>query len=229
MRPVDEQWIEILRIQALCARYCLTIDTQDGEGWAGCFTEDGAFEFDGWVIRGRPALREYADAHARVVRGRHLTTDLLYEVDGDVATGRSASVVTLATAAGYKILGSGEYQDRLIKQDGQWRIAYRRLRNDRLVSDPSVAVNVADADVAAVVGHLLAAARRLGTQMSDTQGRQARADVGVRTHALAGWLCRTFPNPIIGRRHAERENLGPPLRKRRCDRRRPYVRRRAHR
>lgn len=54
MRPVDEQWIEILRIQALCARYCLTIDTQDGEGWAGCFTEDGAFEFDGWVIRGRP-------------------------------------------------------------------------------------------------------------------------------------------------------------------------------
>lgn len=106
MRPVDEQWIEILRIQALCARYCLTIDTQDGEGWAGCFTEDGAFEFDGWVIRGRPALREYADAHARVVRGRHLTTDLLYEVDGDVATGRSASVVTLATAAGYKILGS---------------------------------------------------------------------------------------------------------------------------
>lgn len=168
MRPLDEQWIEILRIQALCARYCLTIDTQDGEGWAGCFTEDGAFEFDGWVIRGRPALREYADAHARVVRGRHLTTDLLYEVDGDVATGRSASVVTLATAAGYKILGSGEYQDRLIKQDGQWRIAYRRLRNDRLVSDPSVAVNVADADVAAVVGHLLAAARRLGTQMSDT-------------------------------------------------------------
>lgn len=168
MRPVDEQWIEILRIQALCARYCLTIDIQDGEGWAGCFTEDGAFEFDGWVIRGRPALREYADAHARVVRGRHLTTDLLYEVDGDVATGRSASVVTLATAAGYKILGSGEYQDRLIKQDGQWRIAYRRLRNDRLVSDPSVAVNVADADVAAVVGHLLAAARRLGTQMSDT-------------------------------------------------------------
>lgn len=89
------------------------------------------------------------------MRGRHLTTDLLYEVDGDVATGRSASVVTLATAAGYKILGSGEYQDRLIKQDGQWRIAYRRLRNDRLVSDPSVAVNVADADVAAVVGHLL--------------------------------------------------------------------------
>ncbi|COV94105.1 Uncharacterised protein [Mycobacterium tuberculosis] len=31
-----------------------------------------------------------------------------------------------------------------------------------------MAVNVADADVAAVVGHLLAAARRLGTQMSDT-------------------------------------------------------------
>ncbi len=43
---------------------------------------------------------------------------------------------------------------------------YRRLRNDRLVSDdPSVAVSVADADVAAVVGRLLAA-RAGRTQMA---------------------------------------------------------------
>jgi hypothetical protein len=33
----------------------------------------GAFEFDGHVVRGCAALREYAEAHTRVLRGRHLT------------------------------------------------------------------------------------------------------------------------------------------------------------
>ena len=37
---------------------CHTIDAQDSEGWADCFTADGIFDFDGWVIQGRPALRE---------------------------------------------------------------------------------------------------------------------------------------------------------------------------
>lgn len=91
MRPVDEQWIEILRIQALCARYCLTIDTQDGEGWAGCFTEDGAFEFDGWVIRGRPALREYADAHARALGAEGIRVDTRCELRAGVQKALAAT------------------------------------------------------------------------------------------------------------------------------------------
>ncbi len=51
-----------------------------------------------------------------------MTTDLLYEVDGDVATGRSASVVLLATAAGYKDQ-LGRVPGSPHQQDGQWRIA----------------------------------------------------------------------------------------------------------
>ncbi len=35
------------------------------------FTEDGAFEFDGWVIRGRPALREYVQMRMPQKCGRH--------------------------------------------------------------------------------------------------------------------------------------------------------------
>jgi hypothetical protein len=161
----EHEWIEKLAIQELCARYCHTIDSQDSEGWAACFTAEGAFEFDGWVIRGRPALAEYAEVHARVMRCRHLTLNGLYEVRGDQATGRSTTVVTLATGGGYKILGQGYYEDRLVKEGGRWLIVHRNVRNDRLVNDPSKPVNLADPDVAELVRHLLDAARRLGQKV----------------------------------------------------------------
>jgi SnoaL-like protein len=71
----------------MCSRYCHTIDAQDSEGWAQCFLPDGAFEFDGHIVRGHRALREYADARTRVLRGRHMTLNHLYEISGDHATG----------------------------------------------------------------------------------------------------------------------------------------------
>jgi len=162
---LEKEWTEKLAIQELCARYCHTIDSQDSEGWAQCFTPDGVFEFDGWAIRGRPALAEYAEVHARVMRCRHLTLNCLYEVSGDRATGRSTTVVTLATEGGYKVLGQGAYEDQMVKEGGQWRIAHRRVRTGRLVADPHKPVNLADPDVAALVGHLLEAAQRLGQKV----------------------------------------------------------------
>jgi uncharacterized protein (TIGR02246 family) len=162
---LEPEWAEKLAIQELCARYCHTIDSQDAAGWAQCFTADGVFEFDGWAIQGRPALAEYAAVHARVMRCRHLTLNCLYEVRGDRATGRSTTVVTLATEGGYKILGQGAYEDQLVKDDGQWRIVHRRVQTDRLVADPQKPVNLADPDVAALVGHLIEAAQRLGRKV----------------------------------------------------------------
>jgi uncharacterized protein (TIGR02246 family) len=159
---MEQQWIEKLAIQELCARYCHTIDSQDSEGWADCFTADGVFAFDGKAIQGRAALREYAEVHARVLRCRHLTLNHLYEVRGDKATGVSTTVVTLATEGGYKILGQAGYEDRLVKEDGRWRIASRKLRTDRLVSNPDKPINLADPDVAVLVGHLVEAMKRLG-------------------------------------------------------------------
>jgi hypothetical protein len=110
-------------------------------------------------------LREYAEVHARHLRCRHLTLNHLYEVRGDTATGTSTTVVTLATQGGYKILGQGAYEDRLVKEGGRWRLASRRDRTDRLVADPDRAINLADPDVASLVAHLVAAARRLGKQV----------------------------------------------------------------
>ena len=162
---MDEPWIEKLAIQELCARYCQTIDSQDCAGWADCFTDNGVFEFDDCAIQGRAALWEYAEAHARVMRCRHMTLNCLYEVRGERATGRSTTVVTLATEGGYKILGQGAYEDQMVKEGGRWHIAHRRVRTDRLVADAHKPVNLADPDVAALVGHLFEAAQRLGQKV----------------------------------------------------------------
>ena len=68
---MEKLWIEKVATQELCTRYCQTIDAQDSDGWARCFLPDGAFEFDGHVVRGYEALREYAEAHTRVLREAH--------------------------------------------------------------------------------------------------------------------------------------------------------------
>ena len=118
---MENVWIEKLAIQELCSRYCQTIDAQDSEEWARCFVPDGSFEFDGHVVRGHQALREYAEAHTRVLRGRHMTLNHLYDVDGERATGCATTVVSIATASGYKIMGQGAYHDDLVKVDGEWK------------------------------------------------------------------------------------------------------------
>lgn len=152
---MNDVWIEKLAIQELCSRYCQTIDTQDSAGWALCFAADGAFEFDGHVVRGHGALREYADAHTRVLRGRHMTLNHLYEVQGDHAIGRATTVVSIATRGGYKIMGQGMYHDDLVKLGGEWKIRHRRVENDKLASDPALLVNLADPDVAVLVQVLI--------------------------------------------------------------------------
>jgi hypothetical protein len=92
-----------------------------------------------------------------------MTVNHLYEVRGHEATGRATTVVTLATEGSYKILGNAGYEDQLVKRDGRWLIAHRKCQTDRLVASPDKAVNLADPDVAALVRHLVEAARRLAT------------------------------------------------------------------
>ena len=68
---LDGAWIDKPAIRELCSRYCQTIDAQDSAEWARCFVPDGSFEFDGHVVRGHQALREYAEAHARAAGATH--------------------------------------------------------------------------------------------------------------------------------------------------------------
>ena len=152
-----------LAIHELCARYTLTLDRHDIEGWASCFTEDGVFGFGNNGLVGREKIAAYGNVHKHLA-SRHLCTSLLYEVDpsGGRATGESSTVLSLATRRGYKLAFMGRYNDELRKVDGEWLFSRRWVTADPLPEDPDFDLLRADPDVASLVQTLLDAYERLG-------------------------------------------------------------------
>ena len=158
-----QPWIEKLKINDLLAEFTLSIDRKDPEGWANCFTEDGLIGFGVRCIRGRDNLRQYAKVHARI-GSRHLTTSPLYEIaeDGQSATGYATTVVTAATAHGFKILFIGSYTDKLKKIDGKWLLEERWVKDEGLPGRPEFFAGSADPDIVEMTQPLYEAFQLLG-------------------------------------------------------------------
>ena len=127
-------------IRQLLARYNYAIDLGDADGWAACFTPDGAFECTG-VPEGSPfggrhagasALRAYATLHYATAKGhaRHWNANLEIDGDGSTATMR-CYLLALSTARPGSLAGStGTYRDRLRKVDGRWLFVERHVAID---------------------------------------------------------------------------------------------------
>ena len=158
-----------LAIQELFARYAHAIDDLDPAAWVACFTADGIFQVGTRAMQGTAALRGYADVHVREIRCRHMMSNFLYEVRGNEAAGQCSMLATLATAGGYRIFAQGRYVDRLVRQDGVWRIAHRKVETDQLASDPTGITSIADPEVAVLVGPLVDAARELGRRVAASE------------------------------------------------------------
>ena len=158
-----------LAIQELFARYAHAIDDLDPAAWAACFTADGIFQVGTRAMQGAAALRGYADVHVREIRCRHMMSNFLYEVRGNEAAGQCSMLATLATAGGYRIFAQGRYVDRLVRQDGVWRIAHRKVETDQLASDPTGITSIADPEVAVLVRPLVDAARKLGRRVAASE------------------------------------------------------------
>ncbi len=133
------------RIEDLMGRYMFAFDWQDGDAYAATFTEDGVLEFAGGIEQGRAELkqvmvdmaaREAAKAAAsfppRRHRVRHYVSNLVLEIDGDRA--RSTSYwweFNNDARAGRPYLGTyGHYEDELVRVDGEWLFAKRKIFNE---------------------------------------------------------------------------------------------------
>lgn len=158
-----EIWVEQQKIHELCARYTLTLDRHDIEGWIDCFTEEGVFGFGDRALRGRGKIAAYGRVHADLA-SRHLNTSLLFEIDssGKCATGQSAVVLTLAKRQGYKVAFLGRYDDEVVKVNGRWLFSRRWVIADPLPEDPEFDLLSADPELASLVQRLLDAYQRLG-------------------------------------------------------------------
>jgi 3-phenylpropionate/cinnamic acid dioxygenase small subunit len=110
-------------ISDLLARYCLTLDQDDVEGWVALFTPDAVYEVYGRSFVGHEGLRKLL---AGAPGGLHLGGPPVIElVDHDHArTTQNLLFVDRASGAAR----SAVYSDELRRTPDGWRIARRRCR-----------------------------------------------------------------------------------------------------
>jgi ketosteroid isomerase-like protein len=122
-------------IVELIARYNYAIDHEDYPGWANTFAPDGVFH----GIIGKFAAHKELDKFIASVKNltatspnlRHYVTNILPEINGNEARCTCFLLMTSTTKeGGSKIAAAGEYEDRLVKINGQWLFLERVVRVD---------------------------------------------------------------------------------------------------
>jgi hypothetical protein len=125
-----------LAILQLEAEYARTWDSQDADGWAACFTDDGAFEMgsvpDGLAalrFAGRAELTEFCRVGSGRYEGIHLLSapSLNFDEDGSRAWGwvhfsyydRDRKTGTVRQVVGV-------YAVTYVRDEDRWRMALRR-------------------------------------------------------------------------------------------------------
>lgn len=123
---------DLLAIQQLYARYNHAIDFGDAEAWAECFTPDGVFASSARrETVGREALRAFAEAFSRQMKGRHWTNNLVVEGDGDEASGRCYLALYVLGEGGARLMTTGVYHDELVRTAQGWRFRRRDVTLDQ--------------------------------------------------------------------------------------------------
>jgi 3-phenylpropionate/cinnamic acid dioxygenase small subunit len=130
-------------IENLIARYAYLVDDGDFEGLAVLFA-DAEFRLNGSAPIAGPEVPAFARATLRTYddgtpRTRHVTTNLLIEVDeaAGTATGRAYFTVFQALPDfPLQPIAAGRYADRFTRRGGTWHFTARAVSTD-LVGDVS--------------------------------------------------------------------------------------------
>ena len=134
-------------IEDLQARYLFAFDFNDAENYAGTFTPDGILDFGWGEIKGREAIAKFiADGRQRSEQaranlpagerprvGRHVISNIVVKIDGKKA--RALAYWTHMTSGpdGYGTVDFfGHYEDELVKANGEWLFARRRIYNEAI-------------------------------------------------------------------------------------------------
>ena len=139
-------------IEDLMARYLFAMDYNDFDSYADMFTEGGTLEFARGAVTGREKIRDaargfkegmasvYTDVDGNPAVLRHVLCQSVIRVEGDRAWHTGFWFETAndgpRTPDGKRLtptLGTfGIYEDELVREDGEWKFAYRNIRNDFL-------------------------------------------------------------------------------------------------
>jgi len=114
------------------ARYALTFDAHDVEGWVGLFTEDGVFEVQlgqsaqpVFRAQGSEQLRAFAANAPQLIH--HITGLVFDELLTNSARTRAVVLGTWASPedGSPAIYTHGTYEQRWFKIAGTWRLAHQ--------------------------------------------------------------------------------------------------------
>ncbi len=137
-----EAFIEISQVKA---RYCRALDTKDWDMLEDLFTEDFVLDVSGSggpaPISGRDAVMPFIKeslAEAITAHQVHLPEIDLNGDEAKVIFAMQDRVIWGAPKNGYSSLtGYGQYHERYVRQNGQWKIASSRLTRLDLDMEPA--------------------------------------------------------------------------------------------
>lgn len=126
---------DILALRRLADDYGSTVDTRDGDGFAGVFTRDGVLAIyepnedePSLTYTGHDELRTVTELVKRFTTTFHLMANHQVDVDGDSATGMVYGLslhLTETEGRGFNTFMVMKYRDRYQRTDDGWRIARR--------------------------------------------------------------------------------------------------------
>ncbi|MEP7311005.1 MAG: nuclear transport factor 2 family protein [Pseudomonadota bacterium] len=123
-------------IQALQARYMFALDGRDADAYRATFASDGQLVSASGEESGN-AIGAFLKEPPRTpmqpkAQGRHSITNVVLDIQGDTARGRSYWYQLGANNKAYTpYLGAyGHYEDELVKEGGQWRFKRRVIFNE---------------------------------------------------------------------------------------------------
>ena len=128
--------LEERAILRLLHRYAHAMDYGDESAWVDVFTPDGVFDVievvGGHRVHresGRAAFSAFISAyHKPPFYQKHMMVDPIIQIDGTSARVEAYFMLLQRDEADGQplLVAFGRYHDRLVKQDGRWRIAERR-------------------------------------------------------------------------------------------------------
>jgi ketosteroid isomerase-like protein len=114
-------------IATLIAKHALYADEGDADQRAALYSQDGEFIGpDGITTPGIDAIHAVF-TRRQPVKGKHVTTNVIIDIDGDEATGRTDFVFLLAGDQGFTVAAVGHYEDGFVRTEDGWRFARRRI------------------------------------------------------------------------------------------------------
>jgi uncharacterized protein (TIGR02246 family) len=131
--PTDED-----AIRNLIALHAQMTDDGEAKERVNLYTEDGEFDFAGVKSVGRDALAAtFAASSDPARRGKHITANMVIEIDDARANVRTDWAFLRPGADGFAVFASGRYYDVLEKHDGEWLFKQRRIAPLQPITPPS--------------------------------------------------------------------------------------------